>query len=111
VLNGTAILNYSFDPDAAQKFMVLQAPFRQPLACQRVWHIEATEYTPDWKRNAGVNTLLNRKEMHPLFSLPPKVQCNLELPTLKAGIRRSISSPNVFWTTIQAASAQSPARS
>jgi hypothetical protein len=85
VLNGTAILNYSLDPDAAQKFANLQAPFRQLAACELVWHIDAKGHTSDWKRNAGVNTLLDRKEVRPSFSRPPKVQCNLELPTLKAG--------------------------
>ena len=85
VLNGTAILNYYLDPDATQKFLNLQAPFRQLAACEMVWHIDATGHTSDWKRNAGVNTLLNRKEVRPSFSRPPKVQCNLELPTLKAG--------------------------
>ena len=85
VLNGTVILNYSLDPVVTQKFVNWQAPFRQLAACEGVWHIDATGHTSDWKRNAGVNTLLNRKEMHPLFSRPPKVQCNLELPTLEAG--------------------------
>jgi hypothetical protein len=85
VLKGTAILNYSLESDAAHNFANLQAPFRQLAQSERVWHIEAKGYTPDWKRNAGVNTLLNRKEVRPSFSRPPKVQCNLELPTLKAG--------------------------
>ena len=85
VLNGTAILKYSLDSDAAEKFANLQAPFRQLAACELVWHIDATRHTSDWKRNAGVLTLLNREEVRPSFSRPPKVQCNLELPTLKAG--------------------------
>jgi hypothetical protein len=85
VLNGTAILNYSLDSDAAAKFTSLQAPFKQLAACQRVWHIDSTARTSDWKRNAGVLTLLKRTEVRPSFSRPPKVQCNLELPTLKAG--------------------------
>ena len=85
VLNGTAILNYSLDSDAAAKFTSLQAPFKQLAACQRVWYIDSTANTSDWKRNAGVLTLLKRTEVRPSFSRPPRVQCNLELPTLKAG--------------------------
>lgn len=85
VLNGTAILNYSLDSDAATKFASLQAPFKQLEACRRIWYIDSTANTLDWKRNAGVLTLLKRTEVQPLFSRPPKVQCNLEPPTLKAG--------------------------
>lgn len=85
VLNGTAILNYSLDSDATAKFTSLQAPFKQLAECERVWHIDSTGHTSDWKRNAGVMTLLNRREVRPSLSRPPKVQCNLELPTLKAG--------------------------
>lgn len=85
VLNGTAILNYSLDSEAAAKFTSLQAPFRQLATCQRIWHIDSTGHTSDWKRNAGALTLLKRSEVKPSFSRPPKVQCNLELPMLKAG--------------------------
>ena len=85
VLNGTAILNDALDPEAETKFTSLQAPFKQLGACQRVWYIDATAHTSDWKRNAGVLTLLKRTAVRPSFSRPPKVQCNLELPTLKAG--------------------------
>ena len=60
-------------------------PFKQLAECQRVWYIDATAHTSDWKRNAGVNMFMNRKEVRPSFSRPPKVQCNLDLPTLKAG--------------------------
>jgi hypothetical protein len=85
VLNGTAILNYSLDSDATAKFGVLQTAFKQLGECQRVWHVDAIGHTSDWKRNSGVNTLINRKEMRPSFSRPPKVECNLEVPTLMSG--------------------------
>jgi Protein of unknown function (DUF4236) len=85
VLQGTAILNYSLESEAAQDFAKLQAPFRQLAVCEGVWHIDAAGHHADTKYNAGATTTLKRTEIRPTLSRPPKVQCNLELPTLKAG--------------------------
>ncbi len=85
VLKGTAVLNYSLEDEAAQNFATLQAPFHQLTACELVWHIDAAGSNTDTKRNAGATTSLKRTAISPSFSRPPKVQCNLELPTLKAG--------------------------
>jgi hypothetical protein len=85
VLNGTVILNYSLEFEAAQNFARLQAPFRQLATCERVWHIDAAGHNADMKRNAGATTSLKRTEVHPRFSRPAKVQCNLEVPTLQVG--------------------------
>jgi hypothetical protein len=85
VLKGTAILNYSLEPEATQNFAKLQARFRQLSACERIWYVYAAGHNADTKRNAGAATSLKRTEIRPQFSRPPKVQCNLELPTLKAG--------------------------
>jgi hypothetical protein len=85
VLRGAAILNYSLEPEAAQIFAKLQVPFRQLAACERVWHIDSAAHNTDTKRNAGAQTSLKRTEIRTKFSSPPKVQCNLELPVLRAG--------------------------
>jgi hypothetical protein len=84
VLNGTAILSYSLEGEAARAFERLQAPFLQLTTCQLVWHIDAAGRA-DAKRNAGATTNLQRTEVRPSFSRPPRVQCNLEVPTIKAG--------------------------
>jgi hypothetical protein len=84
VSNGTAILNYSLEGEAAQAFEKLQAPFRQLATCQLFWHIDATGRA-DAKRNAGATTNLKRTEVRPSFSRPPRVQCNIEVPRLNAG--------------------------
>jgi len=84
VLNGTAILNYSLEGEAAQAFEKLQAPFRQLATCHMVWHVNAAGRA-DAKRNAGATTNLQRTEVQPSFSRPPRVQCNLEVPTLNCG--------------------------
>jgi hypothetical protein len=84
VTGGTAFLSYALEGDAAQSFEKMQAPFRELATCQLVWHINATGKA-DAKYNAGATTNLRRTEVRPTFSRPPRVQCNIEVPTLKAG--------------------------
>ena len=83
VLNGTAILNYALEPDAANEYSKLQAPFRQLAGCEKVWHIDATAHTSDTKHHAGASVGMDRKETQPRFSKPPKVQCNIDVPVLQ----------------------------
>lgn len=83
VLNGTAILNYALEPDAANEFSKLQAPFRQLAECEKVWHIDATQHTSDTKHHAGATVGMDRKETQPRFAKPPKVQCNIDVPVLQ----------------------------
>jgi hypothetical protein len=92
VLNGTAILNYSLESEAAQNFARLQAPFRELAMCERVWHIDAAGHNTDTKRNAGATTSLKRTEVRPRFSCPPRVQC--KLPMLNAGNSRLYFFPD-----------------
>ena len=89
VMNGTAILNYSFEGESAQVFSVMKESFTGLAACRGVWHVEASGATSDWKRNAGASTLERRTESRLSVSRPPKVECNIDVPTLSAG-RRSL---------------------
>ena len=83
VLNGTAILNYALESDAAREYSKLQTPFRELTQCQKVWHIDAAGHTTDIKHHAGAGVQMERKETRPQFSKPPKVQCNMEVPMLQ----------------------------
>ncbi len=83
VVNGTAVLNYSLEPDAANEYSKLQAPFRQLAQCQKVWHIDATERNADKKHHAGATVGMARQETQPKLSKPPKVQCNIDVPVLQ----------------------------
>jgi len=85
VTNGTAILNYSLEDEAGQRFSHLQEAFKHFSGCSCVWHIEETGHTDDWKRHAGATALFKRNATSPTLSKPSKVQCNIEVPTLKGG--------------------------
>lgn len=84
VTDGTVILQYSVDGDAAQAFSRLQDAFKRFAACQRIWHVDAGARTSDWKRNAGAGFLERRSEISAVFTSPPKVQCNLDVPNIRA---------------------------
>ena len=84
VLKGTAILRYSLEDEPGKRFVQLQTAFNQLGACQAIWHVNAASHTDDWKRNSGVNTLTKRSAIRLEVGVPPKVQCNIKVPTLKA---------------------------
>jgi hypothetical protein len=89
VTNGTVMLNYLFEGDSVQVFAALGSAFAKLASCRGFWHIDAAGATADWKRNAGANSLERRTGTSPRVSRPPKVQCNIEVPTLGWG-RRSL---------------------
>jgi hypothetical protein len=85
VTHGTVILSYSLDTEAGRQFSKLTTTFRGLAACQLVCSVDAAGRTGDWKRHAGSSTLVERTGIQPGFSQPPKVECNISVPTLKAG--------------------------
>ena len=89
VTNGTAILNYSFEGESTHVFEAMKESFRGLAACRGVWRVEASGATSDWKRNAGATTLERRTDGRLSVSRPPKVECNIDVPTFRAG-RRSL---------------------
>lgn len=85
VTNGTAILRYDLGSDAQNNFDKLINGFELIGNCTRIWHIEASGNTFDWKRNAGANQLIRRKWTVFKLSVPARVQCNIKVPTFSAG--------------------------
>lgn len=85
VTHGTAILRYSLDPEAEASFSRLKTGFDQLSSCSAIWHVQATGKTDDWKRNAGATGVIRRQITRPHFSVPPRVECNIEAPTIPAG--------------------------
>ncbi len=85
VTDGTLVLQYSIDGEAGQNFSRLQDAFKRFAACQCIWHVDAGASTTDWKRNAGAAFVERRSAVSPAFTPPPKVQCDLSVPMIKAG--------------------------
>lgn len=85
VTKSTAILNYELEPEAEKKFSILRQSFQKITNCEKVWHIEASGGTLDWKREAGASSTVHRKVTSAFLSLPRRVESNLQVPTLPAG--------------------------
>ena len=85
VTRGTAVLHYDLEADAARAFSELTAAFERLATCEAVWHIEAVGRATSRKRQTGAGTLQRRRRIVPRRSLPPRIACNLAVPTLSAG--------------------------
>jgi len=89
VTNGTLLLRYSVGGAAAESFSRLQSAMSGLAACDKIWRVDAAGRTYDWKRNAGASVTERRHQTYVSFGLPPKVNCNISVPILKAG-RKSL---------------------
>jgi hypothetical protein len=85
VTNGTAVLNYSIAGSTDAAFTKVKAALQDLSRCQRLWHLDASAITTDWKRNAGAASTERRSPAGISASVPPRVQCNLETPMLSTG--------------------------
>jgi hypothetical protein len=54
-------IHYSLDPQAEQRFVATQQAISALGSCSRVWVLNTSTATPDFKRNAGAQALVTRK--------------------------------------------------
>lgn len=78
-------LFYELDPGAEVRFKAIITAVGALQRCQKLWRVERRRFTSDWKRNAGANSLNNRKCVDVGTSTPPNVECNLQVPTINFG--------------------------
>jgi hypothetical protein len=81
---GTVVLRYDLEPEYEADFTRLKEAFSNFAYSDAVWHVHAKGGTRNWKRNAGANTLVERKTTRPRLSQPHRVDC-VAVPTLPAG--------------------------
>jgi Protein of unknown function (DUF4236) len=84
-LRKTVILMYNLDQGAEVAWQGLQNGFDWLANSQRVWHLEASGGSGDWKRNAGASHLVRRAIIQPLKADPPYIRTNVAIPTLSLG--------------------------
>jgi len=89
VTNGTLILRYALEGQAAERASRLRDVMTRFAACDKIWRVDAAGRTYDWKRNAGASVTERRHQTHVSFGCPTKVNCNISVPMLKAG-RKSL---------------------
>lgn len=94
VTHGTAVLNYFLDLKTEHSFSMLKASFEQLRSCDAAWHVDARGHTDDWKHQSGVSTIVKRSLVHPCLAKPPRVVCNLEVPSLGDGRQKLYFFPD-----------------
>ena len=85
ILNGTTVLTYQMETEASGEYSRIQTAFRYLSSCERIWSLDASAHNADVKYHAGAATSFARTLSTPRLARPPKVQCNLEVPCIKAG--------------------------
>ena len=85
VTNGTAVMYFDLADGMDHRFAAFLQKFSTFSQCAKIWHIQAQGTTKDWKRSAGANTLVDRREITASLSVPPRVQANIDVPALPAG--------------------------
>jgi Protein of unknown function (DUF4236) len=90
VTRGTAVLNYFLDLKTEHHFTLLKKSFEGLTSCEVAWHVDAKGKTEDWKHQSGVSTIIKRSVTRPCLSKPPRVVCNLDVPTLSDGRQKIV---------------------
>jgi hypothetical protein len=80
----SVVLLYEFDEDNEKLYQRFFDAFNK-MNTARVWHIQAAGATNDWKRNAGANSLVNRKSIFLKKTAPPYIKTNIEIPSIPVG--------------------------
>jgi hypothetical protein len=83
---GNVSLTFELEPETHERYQKLKVGFEQLQQCQGVWNIHASGQNFDYKRQAGAQTIIKRKRITPRFSRPQRVRCNIDVPTLRAGV-------------------------
>ncbi len=81
----TTRLFYELDQREKEKYGFVQEAATHLENCQRVWRIQASSDTTDWKHNAGASTLVRRGSIRVSKANPPRVKINLAVPCIDIG--------------------------
>jgi DnaJ domain len=72
-------------PSTNDRFAAIQRAFENLAEAKRVWHIESKQQNWDWKRQAGANSLVSRKQARVGPIDPPFISTNLTIWGVNAG--------------------------
>lgn len=74
----TTTLNYWLDSEIKADFLKLHRCLLSLKNVNKIWHIDDAQHTWDWKRNAGVGSLVTRKSVQFQTGTPPFIQTNFK---------------------------------
>lgn len=81
----TVVVFYDLEGASLQSFERLARAFDEVAHAQRIWNIETSGHTDDWKRNAGASQLISRKPARLTYKSPAVVKTNIAVPAILGG--------------------------
>lgn len=76
---------YDLSEEVAASFEQFVNAFEKAGLASRVWNVETSKRTNDWKRNAGAGQLIGRKLAIFTHAVPPVLKTNISIPCIKGG--------------------------
>jgi hypothetical protein len=90
----TVVIMYDLDDTAILLFKSFTEQFDILAGTSRVWSIETSHRTSDWKHNAGASSLVARKSAILKHSVPSLIKTNIDVPSILAGHQRMYFFPD-----------------
>lgn len=85
VTRGTAVVNYELAPSDSVPVFSLRRAFEEVSKGQGLWAVMWRTGNMDPRRNAGATLSVARQPVQVTFGKPPRVESNLDFPTLTGG--------------------------
>lgn len=89
-------LFYELSEAEGQKYSIVQQATASLAKAHQLWRVEANSPTWDWKRNAGASSLVRRVSSTVGTSAPPRVQTNIQTPSMNVGRMRLYFMPDLI---------------
>ena len=90
----TVVIAYDLDDDSIFRFKHFVEQF-DALRAERIWNVDASGDTDDWKRNAGASRLLKRTAATLTHGLPSFIKTNVSVPAILSGRQNVYFLPDV----------------
>ena len=90
----TVVIAYDLDDDSIFRFKHFVEQF-DALSAERIWNIDASGDTDDWKHNAGASRLLKRTDATLTHDLPSIIKTNISVPAILSGRQSVYFLPDV----------------
>lgn len=92
----TSRLFYELDEAEQQKYATIHEALAHLGKSHRIWRIESSSATSDWKRNAGASSLVRRVPISVVSANPPRVETNLAVPCIDIATAKLFFLPDTI---------------
>ena len=95
----TVVIMYDLHDGVVELFKKFAQEFDTIVTANRIWNIDTSGRTSDWKHNAGASHLITRKRANLTYSVPSVIKTNIDLPSIIGGRHNIYFFPDVVLIT------------